>query len=67
MTNFYVEVSYGHYNDPDYKKKITITLPDQFKKSDVEALVISNYSAYRTVYVKITEDRDNRPNILIVS
>ena len=57
MKTWNISIEYGHYNDADSKDNITLNLPNQFKEEDIEALIFSNYSNYRTVSVKIERQK----------
>lgn len=62
MKTWNVSIGYGYDNDVDYKDSMTLNLPSQFKKKDVEALIISNYSNYRTVSVTVVCQKQKKIN-----
>jgi hypothetical protein len=62
MKTWSISIGYGYDNDIDHKDSMTLNLPNQFKKKDVEALVISNYSNYRTVSVKVACQKQKKFN-----
>lgn len=57
MKTWNISIGYGYDNDIDHKDSMTLSLPNQFKKKDVEALIFSNYSNYRTVSIKVMSQK----------
>lgn len=62
MKTWNVNVRYGYDNNIDDIDNITLNLPNQFKKKDIEALITSNYSDYKTVNIKVTYQKPRNFN-----